>query len=141
MRLRLKNKSFSLSLTFFRKREVVGVNSKVPFAVKKGESREHYHLFDIDDALSPEFVDFWKREAMGDYPHYSYRSPRGVHIISFRRGAFPEVVERILRNPTTDQKWVGIGVKRGYFFLESYSLPPIWTRKQLSFMRIQRAKR
>ena len=115
MKLRIHNHL----LFFYHKhlRKTYGICSRV-----KHSCNLHYLLFDIDipkkylyDALS-----YFRAQ----YPNSKkswYSTPHGIHVIVFEKHSFKNAIRELVECPWVDPKWVAIGIKRGYWFLESHS--------------------
>jgi len=113
---------------FVKTRDAYGVKSVIPRT-----NGIHWLLFDCDN-VSFEVSFRW---AIAHYrnPVVAYPTPHGSHVIVFKPSTFNEAIGELLGNPYADINHVRIGIKRGYWFLETYI--PI-TQKQVQYMRIER---
>ena len=74
-----------------------------------------------------------------------YTTPHGIHVIVFEKHSFKNAIRELVECPFIDLKWVAIGIKRGYWFLESHSkVAPKqfygWEKldKDLTYMMVER---
>lgn len=90
-----------------------------------GFADSHYLLFDIDGETLREYheafdyVDMIPPTGCGDI--FKYASPHGFHIIKFTALPFNEAASALIKCPHIDMKYVGNGVKRLYWYLETYT--------------------
>lgn len=132
MHFRLANHLFSINHAYTR--PAYGVCSLMP------RSRTwHYLLFDFDVSNKMK----WAERILRDYflttypssPFYFYSSLSGFHCIVMKPYSLADAAIELLKCPLTDKKFVGIGLTRGYWFLETNE--SILNRK-LSYMVIER---
>lgn len=99
----------------------------------------HYTLLDIDQqpkqSTYDEIFDYLCETQ--DSPFIITQSKRGFHAIVFNALPFHKTAENMLSVPYCDRNFVAIGIKRGYWFLETYI--PIFL-ENLAYMRIERTK-
>lgn len=115
---------FFFRLELKRLRFAYGVTSNVP------NSGLHYLLFDCD--TKPDFDYFIQRYKE---PIVMYPSAHGWHVIVFQACSFSEAISKMAHCPFADKNHLAIGIKRGYWFLETYV--PLFF-KELKYMRIER---
>jgi len=127
MRIVFKSPFFLFCFNLKKLRKAYGICSKV-----RGCNGYHYLLFDCDDKFNFDwFLDHFKE------PMVCYKTAHGHHVIVFKKVWFSAVPSALLECPFIDNAFVSIGIKRGYWFLES---PPFFTVKhvQATIMRIER---
>ena len=123
MKLRIHNHL----LFFYHKhiRKTYGICSRVKYSCNL-----HYLLFDIDmiaklhntneDIPMQDVISYFRAQ----YPYSKklwYSTPHGIHVIIFEKHSFKNAIRELVECPWVDLKWVAIGIKRGYWFLESHS--------------------
>lgn len=128
MNIKLKFGKRKVNLAVLKVEWVYGVSSKVP------DSDEHFLLFDVDDySCLPDFIGFLIKEGLVVCPHFIYRTPHGFHYICLKRLSFLDTAKLLLSCPCIDFTWFSVGLKRGYWFLRSWTPVPF---KEMSHMRI-----
>ena len=130
MKLRIHNHL----LFFYHKhlRKTYGVCSRVRL------SRDlHYLLFDIDiDKDTPvQYVISYFQAKYSYSKKVWYSTPHGIHVIIFEMHSFKNAIKELVECPWVDLKWVAIGIKRGYWFLESHSKVD---SEDLTYMMVER---
>ena len=134
----MKCKVLSLELTMSLKRlkHVKGLNSRVP------DTTFHYPLFDCDNPTSLNALRKWINRRYGEYPVTSYRTPNGFHVILWMPSSFGHccyILGDACEHGFSDRTHFALGVKRGYWFLQSYDTkvsPP--KGLECRYMRIER---
>lgn len=136
MRLTLKAKlgKFVCVLKIGTLRYSVGVSSKVP------DSDYHYSLFDFDGVNAKEkLFKVVNKCIVCGAPFHIYPTVHGYHAIVKVPLTFRETAN-ILIASKVDMNFLTVGLKRGFWFLESSHLFPIPVqfRKDLTFIWSQR---
>ena len=100
-----------LVITYLKNiRYAVGVMSKT-------KTGGHFLILDFDDVKRKKVLDVVKRlKRECDFVVY-YKTEHGYHVITNKRVRFREFAIKALQLGA-DSVWVGIGLKRGYWFLE-----------------------
>lgn len=116
--------NFHFFLFIRRKRLAYGVRSNRP-----NNDRYHNLFYDIDTNLS--------RDAIAEYD-WVERTPHGFHAVKLGNYSYKRALEEISKDSTVDRSWLSMGVKRGYWFLELFHLPPSTILRHLTPMKIER---
>jgi len=131
-KLKLSHFPFFFQANFYKLRKAYGMTSQT-IRNKHGQV-DHWLLFDLDNHTPREFL-AWMEHKFGAMCLYTiYPTPHGYHAIIWQSYSFLEAAKILAECPLVDMKWVRIGFKRGYWFLENYS--PI---RGADYMVIQRA--
>jgi len=113
MKLRIRN--HLLLFYHYNIRKCVGISSKV-----KGSDDLHYLLFDIDNPEDCQKACEWVHH---NYPSatimYESSPNGGCHIFVFYKFSWRGLLNEMLYCPYIDLNWYALGIKRGYFFLET----------------------
>jgi len=116
-KLKLCHFPFFFQANFYKLRKAYGMTSQT-IRNKHGQVN-HWLLFDLDNCTPREFLS-WMHHKFGNYVLYtSYPTPHGWHFIVWESHSFMETAKILVECPCIDQKWVKIGFKRGYWFLEN----------------------
>lgn len=122
LRFRLANLLFFFDC--FKVRWAYGVSS-----FTKDDRKLHWLLFDIDDKTRfAEVMRHYKQ-----YNRYFYPTPNGYHVIVLKPCSLIEAARELLLY--SDPVHVAIGLRRGYWFLETHR---IVLNRKLCYMRIER---
>jgi hypothetical protein len=112
------------------------------YGIKSG-TQEHLLLMDFDenDNDIKNYVqnEVWSnlRQRFPKAKIIMYDTENGFHVIVFKRFPFREALIELVKTPYIDLNHVCIGVKRGYWFLET-KLPIPLIDKNVEFMKIER---
>lgn len=131
MHIRLGN--YTLFFSVFHSRKTYGICSRT-----RNDQELHYLLFDVDDPLCVPMARryFHDRYYMEGYRCYSYGTVSGgLHTIVLKAQDIYETAIEMLQCPFVDSAHVGIGLKRGYWFLNTYQRI---SDSHLTYMRIER---
>ena len=114
--------------------KVLGISSKIP------ESNCHNLLFDVDNVEEKDFgrimhyfVHHYNRN-----PFTWYRSNNGFHFIVFKPQTWRQTLKEMVGNPYVDLNWAALGIKRGYFFLQTRERVSAPEGHALTYMRVDR---
>lgn len=129
LRFYKKRFPFLFSVSISKLRYAYGVCSNVPNTEKL-----HYPLIDCDECENAPRLYDWLRSNCGE-GFVFYPSKKGYHAIVFAKLSFPECAKFLTGCPYSDKSHVALGIKRGYWFLESY-IPMVGM--PVSMMRIER---
>jgi hypothetical protein len=139
---RVHNTLFSLVIT--NAKPCVGVSSFVPTQDNfrkqlSAELRLHYPLIDADGTTQEDLSNFLY--ACELTPFLCYSTQHGSHAIILNEMSFQQTVQTLLACPYSDRVHIAMGIKRGYWFLDTKTHP--FTREELklynlSTMRIER---
>lgn len=124
MRISFKQSPFFFSLTIGRVKKVHGIRST-----------PNILLFDVDEQKTffEAFHWFCKHYPLSLVMQYATRHGYRVIVVSPFKRTFQQQATVLVNNPFVDMKWVSIGLKRGYWFLESDVPIP-----QARYMEIER---
>jgi hypothetical protein len=130
-----ETKDGKLVITYLKGiRKAVGIMSRT-------KSGGHYLILDFDNVkrkIVDRAVDYLKKRA--NFVTF-YRTTHGYHVISDLKVGYREFAIRALQL-RADPVWVGIGLKRGYWFLEvkKKELLPELERRGFRLMVIERTE-
>jgi len=98
-----------------------GITSRVP-----GVPNYHWFLADLDTQCKRCLVEFedWLYGKLRSYQIIKYATKTGYHYIVFYALSFRQMIVLLADAPYVDEKWLRIGVKRGYWFLETHRQLP-----------------
>ena len=82
-------------------------------------SDEHYLLFDVDENVKGcDTALTWFKEKYGKIIWYPTHN--GIHVIVLKPQAWVDTLKEMMDCPYVDLTWVALGIRRGYFFLQTY---------------------
>lgn len=124
MRLTFKRFPFLFQITCMKLRKAYGVRST-----------SNILLFDVDEQKTffEAFHWFCKHYPLSLVIQYLTKHGYHVIVVSPFKRTFQQQATVLVNNPFVDMKWVSIGLKRGYWFLESDVPIP-----QARYMEIER---
>jgi len=93
--------------------EVYGISSQV-----KDLGDAHFLLFDIDNTDADISLE-WFYNTYKSYRKTFYITHNGFHAIVFKAQSFKNTIKEMLDCPYIDKTWVALGIRRGYFFLQT----------------------
>jgi len=98
-----------------------GVTSRIP-----GVPGYHWFMADLDTQCTNCLMEFegWLIKMFGAQNQIKYRTQNGYHYIVFYALPFRKLLSLLADAPYVDEKWLIIGVKRGYWFLETHAELP-----------------
>jgi len=98
-----------------------GITSRIP-----GVEGHHWFVADLDTQCQPCIREFekWLYDKLGQNHVVKYRTQNGYHYIVFYGLTFRKLLALLADAPHIDEKWLKIGVKRGYWFLETHEQLP-----------------
>jgi len=118
--------NFHFFLFINRKRSAYGIRSNRK--TNTGRVGEYHNLLFDFDANLPSNTSF----------DWTERTPHGFHAVILGQYSFNRAIREISSYKTIDRTWLSMGIKRGYWFLELYHLPPRRILHHLKTMRIKR---
>jgi len=121
MRAALRLGGLVLEGGVFRVRDAIGIVS-----YRKGTDKWHNLLFDFDGNLLRNTRFDWREKTL-----------HGFHAVKLGNYSLKRAMEELVEEGS-DPHHVLMGFKRGYWFLECFSLPPKEVLRHLRFMRIER---
>lgn len=112
-----------------------GKNSKL------GRGRSHFLLmdFDLDNPILFNTVKWNLRARFPTTKITIYKTRGGFHAIVWKRFSFRKAVIELIKTPFIDLNHVAIGIKRGYWFLETLVLVTAPFNLRPLYMKIERA--
>ena len=118
--------------------EIFGICSRVKYA-QKGYPETHFLLIDIDgDYKCLRDAMMWLIAHKIRTADFIVKTKRGWHIFCFQRFTFQALRFLMPKIPHIDQKWVRIGLKRGYWFLWTRTavIKPDGLSRYVTFMKV-----
>jgi len=118
--------------------EIFGICSRVKYA-QVGYPETHFLLIDIDgDYLCLRDAMMWLIAHKIRTADFIVATKRGWHIFCFQRFTFQALRFLMPKIPHIDQKWVRIGLKRGYWFLWTRTavIKPDGLSRYVTFMKV-----
>jgi len=106
------------------------------------DAKGDVHFNTVRLNLLKRFRLFQEYHALGSIPRLTmYKTKNGFHAIVWKRYSFRDALKELVKTPFIDLRWVAIGIKRGYWFLETPIPIPAPKGIRPNYMKIERALR